>query len=101
LREALEKARAEGRDATDCAQLVEALGVRVYVVAGDADNWKITGPEDLAAAERVLAARPASFAAQASRSEPQASEGHRQASRSEPQASEGHRKGEAERRPAK
>ena len=58
LREALDKARAEGREGTDCAQLVEALGVRVQIVAGDADNWKITGPEDLAAAERILGARP-------------------------------------------
>jgi 2-C-methyl-D-erythritol 4-phosphate cytidylyltransferase len=57
LREALEKARAEGRVGTDCASLVEALGVRVEVVLGDPDNWKITEPEDLAAAERVLAAR--------------------------------------------
>jgi 2-C-methyl-D-erythritol 4-phosphate cytidylyltransferase len=57
LREALDKARAEGREGTDCAQLVEALGVRVSVVVGDADNWKITGPEDLAAAERVLGGR--------------------------------------------
>ncbi|HKA16236.1 MAG TPA: 2-C-methyl-D-erythritol 4-phosphate cytidylyltransferase [Myxococcota bacterium] len=57
LREALDKARAEGRTATDCAQLVEALGVRVHVVEGDPDNWKITDPSDLAAAERVLEAR--------------------------------------------
>jgi 2-C-methyl-D-erythritol 4-phosphate cytidylyltransferase len=57
LRASLEKARAEGRTGTDCAQLVEALGVRVYVVEGDPDNWKITHREDLAAAERVLEAR--------------------------------------------
>jgi 2-C-methyl-D-erythritol 4-phosphate cytidylyltransferase len=57
LREALAKARAEGRTGTDCAQLVEALGVRVRVVPGDPDNWKITSREDLAAAERVLEAR--------------------------------------------
>jgi 2-C-methyl-D-erythritol 4-phosphate cytidylyltransferase len=57
LREALEKADAEGRTGTDCAQLVEALGARVHVVTGDPDNWKITAPADLAAAERVLEAR--------------------------------------------
>jgi len=57
LREALEKARAEGRTATDCAALVEACGVAVSVVRGDADNLKITWPEDLAAAERILAER--------------------------------------------
>jgi 2-C-methyl-D-erythritol 4-phosphate cytidylyltransferase len=57
LREALEKARAEGHTATDCAQLVEALGVRVHVVPGDPDNAKITDAEDLAAAERALGAQ--------------------------------------------
>jgi 2-C-methyl-D-erythritol 4-phosphate cytidylyltransferase len=54
LREALDKARAEGRTGTDCAQLVEALGVRVHVVPGDPDNAKITDADDLAAAERLL-----------------------------------------------
>src|SRR5258705_546135 len=57
LREALEKARAEGRTGTDCAQLVEALGVRVEVVLGDPDNVKITDRDDLFAAERALEAR--------------------------------------------
>ena len=55
LREALEKAEAEGRTGTDCASLVEALGQPVSVVEGDRDNLKITHPEDLAAAERALA----------------------------------------------
>jgi 2-C-methyl-D-erythritol 4-phosphate cytidylyltransferase len=57
LREALAKAEAEGVLATDDAQLVEALGVEVRVVPGDSDNLKITGPEDLALAERLLALR--------------------------------------------
>jgi 2-C-methyl-D-erythritol 4-phosphate cytidylyltransferase len=57
LREALEKARTEGRTATDCASLVEACGVPVHVVEGDPENLKITWPEDLAAAERILAER--------------------------------------------
>ena len=57
LREALDKARAEARQGTDCAQLVEALGVPVRIVEGDRDNWKITYPEDLDAARRVLEAR--------------------------------------------
>jgi 2-C-methyl-D-erythritol 4-phosphate cytidylyltransferase len=57
LREAIEKAAAEGRTGTDCAQLVEALGARVHVVEGDPDNWKITAPGDLAAAARVLEGR--------------------------------------------
>ena len=55
LREALAKAEAEGLIGTDDAQLVEALGVSVRVVPGDADNLKVTDPEDLAQAERWLA----------------------------------------------
>lgn len=54
LAEGLAKAAAEGRRATDCAQLVEALGVRVEVVAGDADNLKVTRAADLALAEALL-----------------------------------------------
>ena len=54
LREALAKASAEGRVATDDAQLVEWLGVPVTVVAGDPDNRKLTTAEDLVAAERSL-----------------------------------------------
>ena len=46
-----------GSHGTDCAQLVEALGVRVEVVSGDPENLKITDPADLAAAARVLEAR--------------------------------------------
>jgi 2-C-methyl-D-erythritol 4-phosphate cytidylyltransferase len=60
LREALAKASAQGRVATDDSQLVEWLGVAVAVVEGDPDNWKLTRPEDLAAAEqRLKAARAA------------------------------------------
>jgi 2-C-methyl-D-erythritol 4-phosphate cytidylyltransferase len=57
LREALAKADAEGFVATDDAQLVERLGVDVRVVEGDPGNLKITGPDDLAAAEACLRAR--------------------------------------------
>jgi 2-C-methyl-D-erythritol 4-phosphate cytidylyltransferase len=59
LREALAKATAEGRLATDDAQLVEWLGVAVTVVEGDPDNWKLTLPQDLAAAEERLRASAA------------------------------------------
>jgi len=60
LREALAKASALGRVATDDSQLLEWLGVPVAVVEGDPDNWKLTRPEDLVAAEqRLLAARAA------------------------------------------
>ncbi len=54
LAEALAKAEAEGFVGTDDAQLVERLGVPVHVVEGDPGNLKITGPEDLLAAEARL-----------------------------------------------
>ena len=54
LREALEKAAAEGFVGTDDAQLVERLGVAVRVVPGSARNLKITTPEDLRVAEALL-----------------------------------------------
>jgi 2-C-methyl-D-erythritol 4-phosphate cytidylyltransferase len=53
--EALEKARADGFQGTDDAQLVERLGAPVHVVPGNPGNFKITGPEDLARAEHLLA----------------------------------------------
>ncbi len=59
LREALAKADAEGFVGTDDAQLVERLGVAVRVVPGDPENRKITGPDDLAAADAWLRQREA------------------------------------------
>jgi 2-C-methyl-D-erythritol 4-phosphate cytidylyltransferase len=55
LAEAMEKAAAENFRATDDAQLVERLGVRVRVVEGRSSNLKITRPGDLAVAEAWLA----------------------------------------------
>ena len=43
--------------ATDDAMLVEALGGTVLVVPGEPGNLKITDPDDLATAERLLEAR--------------------------------------------
>jgi 2-C-methyl-D-erythritol 4-phosphate cytidylyltransferase len=43
--------------ATDDAMLVEAMGGTVRVVPGERHNLKITDPDDLAAAERLLAER--------------------------------------------
>ncbi len=57
LREALDKASAESFLGTDDAELVERLGVPVYVVEGDPENLKLTHPEDLVLAEHVLAQR--------------------------------------------
>jgi 2-C-methyl-D-erythritol 4-phosphate cytidylyltransferase len=44
--------------ATDDAMLVESMGGTVQVVPGEVGNLKITDPDDLVAAERLLAARP-------------------------------------------
>ena len=43
--------------ATDDAWLIEAAGGRVHVVAGEPDNFKITVPADLRAAELLLSQR--------------------------------------------
>lgn len=58
---ALRRAHAEPAPAgaTDDAMLVEAAGGTVVVVPGDPGNLKITEPDDLAAAERLLEAGPA------------------------------------------
>jgi 2-C-methyl-D-erythritol 4-phosphate cytidylyltransferase len=59
LQRALETALAKGIAVTDEAQAVEALGLQPKLVAGDADNIKITLPEDLPRAERILRSRSA------------------------------------------
>jgi 2-C-methyl-D-erythritol 4-phosphate cytidylyltransferase len=59
LRRALLNAIDNGFSVTDEAQAVEALGLRPKLIAGDADNVKITLPEDLPRAERILRARSA------------------------------------------
>ena len=56
-REVLVRAHAAGDDATDDAALVEALGGRVVVVAGEVDNVKITVPGDLARASSIVTRR--------------------------------------------
>jgi 2-C-methyl-D-erythritol 4-phosphate cytidylyltransferase len=57
LREALEKAERDGFECTDCASLVERLGVPVRTSVGRPGNFKWTHPEDLPRAEAALAAR--------------------------------------------
>ncbi|HEX8290130.1 MAG TPA: 2-C-methyl-D-erythritol 4-phosphate cytidylyltransferase [Pyrinomonadaceae bacterium] len=54
LLSAYEQPGALGADVTDCSALVERLGEAVRLVAGGADNIKITTPRDFAVAE-VLA----------------------------------------------
>lgn len=59
LRNALHAARAAGREPTDEAQAMEWAGHSPRLVAGRADNLKVTSPADLALAAAVLAARMA------------------------------------------
>lgn len=46
-----------GDAVTDESSAVEALGLAPQLVPGEADNFKLTWPEDFVRAERVLAAR--------------------------------------------
>jgi len=48
---------AVGRVLTDDAAVAEAAGIRPLIVAGSDDNLKVTTAADLAAAERLIAAR--------------------------------------------
>jgi 2-C-methyl-D-erythritol 4-phosphate cytidylyltransferase len=57
LRDALLDAQATGREPTDDAQAVEWMGKSPRLVAGRADNLKITSPADLELARAVLAQR--------------------------------------------
>lgn len=63
LREAHLKARAAGFAATDDGALLEWLGQPVRVLPGSFENIKITTPEDLFLAERILERRRAETAA--------------------------------------
>ncbi len=54
LLEAQDQARARGLLATDEAGLIEAMGREVRLVMGSRDNIKITTPEDLALARRLI-----------------------------------------------
>jgi 2-C-methyl-D-erythritol 4-phosphate cytidylyltransferase len=53
----LRRALAEAREVTDEAGAIEAMGLKPRLVPGDASNFKVTYPQDLALAERVLLAR--------------------------------------------
>jgi 2-C-methyl-D-erythritol 4-phosphate cytidylyltransferase len=57
LRDAHARAAETGFLATDDAMVLEWAGGRVGVVDGEAANFKVTTPEDLAAAERIVAER--------------------------------------------
>ena len=55
LERALRKAKEDSFYGTDEASLVERIGEKVYIVEGDTQNIKITGPEDIRIAEALLA----------------------------------------------
>lgn len=55
LERALKKAKEDSFYGTDEASLVERIGEKVYIVEGDTQNIKITGPEDIHIAEAFLA----------------------------------------------
>jgi 2-C-methyl-D-erythritol 4-phosphate cytidylyltransferase len=55
---ALQAAKAQGLDLTDDAQLFEQAELPVAAVLGHYDNIKITTPEDIPAAEAMLALQP-------------------------------------------
>ena len=59
LTRAIEVALADGVIVTDEAQAIERAGLTPRVVAGHADNLKITHPEDLSLAGLILAAQDA------------------------------------------
>ena len=50
----LKRAHEASQDATDDAALVEALGIKVKAIAGEARAMKITNPEDIATAVTLL-----------------------------------------------
>jgi 2-C-methyl-D-erythritol 4-phosphate cytidylyltransferase/2-C-methyl-D-erythritol 2,4-cyclodiphosphate synthase len=52
---------AAGKALTDDAAVAEAAGIAPLIVAGDEANLKITTTDDLAAAERLIAARRSEF----------------------------------------
>jgi len=57
LKEALEKAQAEGFQGTDEASLIERIGVKVRIVECDTSNLKVTTALDFKVAEALLKQR--------------------------------------------
>ncbi len=52
--EGMDFAMEHGLDFTDDCQLVEAVGIKVYMTNGDYKNIKITTPEDIRIAETIM-----------------------------------------------
>lgn len=57
MRRAHEAGIRDGVDATDDAMLLERVGVTVHVIQGAEENFKVTLPEDLLRAQRIMQAR--------------------------------------------
>jgi 2-C-methyl-D-erythritol 4-phosphate cytidylyltransferase len=57
LLSAFANAQERGWEATDEAALLERIGRQVHIAQGSAENFKITTAEDLAMAQRLVAAR--------------------------------------------
>ena len=57
MRAAHEAGLREGVDATDDAMLLERAGVKIHVVPGSVENFKVTLPEDHLRAEQTMRAR--------------------------------------------
>jgi len=57
LKGALQKTLEEGRDTTDDAAAVEAVGMPVHLTTGSQENIKLTWPPDILTAEGILAER--------------------------------------------
>lgn len=54
---AYERAEKDGITATDDCALAERCGVKIKIITGKYDNIKLTTPDDMAAAERILEKR--------------------------------------------
>lgn len=54
LIEAYETAQSKGYLGTDDASLVELLGHKIRLIAGDINNFKITWPDDIQKAEKII-----------------------------------------------
>lgn len=57
IKAALTKAVEEQKEYTDDCAAVEAMGVKIHLSKGSADNIKITGPVDIPTAEAILKTR--------------------------------------------
>jgi 2-C-methyl-D-erythritol 4-phosphate cytidylyltransferase len=54
---AYERATTDEFYGTDDASLVERMGIPVQMIPGDADNIKVTTPEDLERGEKIVCGR--------------------------------------------